>query len=241
MAQLIHNGDILTGSSNEASDIYYEKQDGSKVSVQDKLNEVDSNLKSENDVEFDFSYDSETNKYGYKDAEGNFNPFKSTLSGNATADKVVSGYTFYKDDSDTKLTGTMIDQGEKTATINPGGSYNIPAGYHNGSGKVTANKLAYASLPIVSKSYTNTIPVTNGHTYILAIKTCSSGLSSITGGTVLKKYDTVRAQDYAFSDLVYVTLVAIKASSTTITVVGGDVQNNGVLCCIIGLDITSYV
>ena len=36
----------------------------------------------------------------------------------------------------------MANQGAKTAAINAGGSYTIPAGYHNGSGKVTANSLA---------------------------------------------------------------------------------------------------
>ena len=35
----------------------------------------------------------------------------------------------------------MTNQGAKTATLNPGGSYTIPAGYHNGSGKVTARAL----------------------------------------------------------------------------------------------------
>ena len=40
------------------------------------------------------------------------------------------------------LTGTMANQGAKTAALNCGGSYTIPAGYHNGSGKVTANSLA---------------------------------------------------------------------------------------------------
>lgn len=36
----------------------------------------------------------------------------------------------------------MANQGAKTAALNAGGSYAIPAGYHNGSGRVTANSLA---------------------------------------------------------------------------------------------------
>ena len=36
----------------------------------------------------------------------------------------------------------MPNQGAKTATLSCGGSYTIPAGYHNGVGKVTANSLA---------------------------------------------------------------------------------------------------
>ena len=41
-----------------------------------------------------------------------------------------------------KVNGTMQNNGAKTASLNCGGSYTIPAGYHNGSGKVTANSLS---------------------------------------------------------------------------------------------------
>lgn len=36
----------------------------------------------------------------------------------------------------------ITNQGAKTASLNAGGSYTIPKGYHNGSGKVTANSLS---------------------------------------------------------------------------------------------------
>ena len=42
----------------------------------------------------------------------------------------------------TKITGTMTNRGAVTSSLNAGGSYTIPAGYHNGSGKVTANSLS---------------------------------------------------------------------------------------------------
>ena len=64
------------------------------------------------------------------------------LSGNAADSQVLSGKTYYNTDVKTKRTGSMTNQGAKTATLNCGGSYTIPAGYHNGSGKVTANSLA---------------------------------------------------------------------------------------------------
>lgn len=41
-----------------------------------------------------------------------------------------------------KVTGTMANNGAVSQALNCGGSYTIPAGYHNGSGKVTANSLA---------------------------------------------------------------------------------------------------
>ena len=63
-----------------------------------------------------------------------------TLSGNAAAADVLYGKKFYSN-SYTVHTGTMANQGAKTATLNPEGSYTIPAGYHNGNGKVTARAL----------------------------------------------------------------------------------------------------
>lgn len=64
------------------------------------------------------------------------------LSGDAGDSAVLSGKTYYSTDPKQKRTGTMANQGAKTAALNCGGSYTIPAGYHNGQGKVTANSLA---------------------------------------------------------------------------------------------------
>ena len=63
-------------------------------------------------------------------------------SGNASTSQVLSGYTFYSN-SATKQTGTMTNQGTKTVTISPGGSYTIPQGYHSGSGKVSASSSTF--------------------------------------------------------------------------------------------------
>lgn len=64
---------------------------------------------------------------------------QTTLSGNATEAQVLSGKTFYSN-SYTKKTGTMTNRGAVSATItSQNGTYTIPAGYHNGSGTVTAD------------------------------------------------------------------------------------------------------
>ena len=62
----------------------------------------------------------------------------ASQTGGATAadGDVLSGKTYWKDG--VKRTGSMANQGAKTASLNAGGSYAIPAGYHNGSGRVTA-------------------------------------------------------------------------------------------------------
>lgn len=58
----------------------------------------------------------------------------------AVAANILSGKTAYVKGS--KITGTMTNRGAVSQALNCGGSYTIPAGYHNGSGKVTANSLA---------------------------------------------------------------------------------------------------
>lgn len=62
-------------------------------------------------------------------------------SGTAIASDVLEGKTFTNDDG-VEYTGTMHNMGAVTKSLNCGGSYTIPAGYHNGSGKITANSLA---------------------------------------------------------------------------------------------------
>ena len=66
---------------------------------------------------------------------------KASATGTTSADKVLAGETF-STENDTDLVGTMPNKGAVTASLNCGGSYTIPAGYHNGSGRITANSLA---------------------------------------------------------------------------------------------------
>ena len=60
---------------------------------------------------------------------------------NFSASDLLSGKTA-NDSNGEIVTGTMPNKGAVTATLNCGGSYTIPAGYHNGNGKGTANSLA---------------------------------------------------------------------------------------------------
>ena len=57
--------------------------------------------------------------------------------GDAATSDVLTGKTFYSGGS--KKTGAMTNRGAWTSTATSNGSVTIPAGYHNGSGKVTVN------------------------------------------------------------------------------------------------------
>lgn len=58
----------------------------------------------------------------------------------ATATQILTGYQAYVAGS--KVSGSMANNGTVNTSLNCGNSYTIPAGYHSGSGKVTANTLA---------------------------------------------------------------------------------------------------
>lgn len=71
----------------------------------------------------------------------NINTGVDASSVTASAPDVLQGKIIV-DKNGNKITGSMTDQGAKNATLNCGGSFTIPKGFHNGSGKVSASTLA---------------------------------------------------------------------------------------------------
>lgn len=75
-----------------------------------------------------------------------------TLTGNVSADKMLEGSSGYANDAHSIVKGNMPNKGSWGATINPGGEATIPAGYHNGNGKVTAVSLKTMTITMAPSS-----------------------------------------------------------------------------------------
>ena len=67
--------------------------------------------------------------------------YQNVTNVDAGAGDVLAGKTIV-DATGKEIEGAMTNNGAKTAALNAGDSYTIPAGYHNGQGKITANSLA---------------------------------------------------------------------------------------------------
>lgn len=90
----------------------------------------------------------------------------------ATVAQILSGYTAVTKDSDDEIgTGTMPNRGAVSQTLNAGGTYTIPQGYHNGNGQVSANSLG-------SQTQANAVAanLTNGKTaWVNGVKITGNG------------------------------------------------------------------
>lgn len=87
----------------------------------------------------------------------------------AVASEILSGKTAYAKGS--KLTGLMVNRGAVNQSLAINGTYTIPAGYHNGSGKVTQS--------ITTKEAATITPGTTNQT--IAAGQYLSGIQTIKG------------------------------------------------------------
>lgn len=102
----------------------------------------------------------------------------ATKVGTATAAHVLSGKTF-TNSSGVGIAGTMPNNGAVSQALAANGSYTIPAGYHNGSGKVTQSLTTKAATTYGASTSDQTIAANQYLTGVQTIKKVEqSGLSA---------------------------------------------------------------
>ena len=102
------------------------------------------------------------------------------LTGNVGAAQMLTGYTGYSNNPKSKISGSMANRGAVSQQLSINGTYTIPAGCHNGSGKVTQ------SIPTQGAK-----TVTPGTSNITAV---SSG-RYVTGNIVVKGDSNLKAEN----------------------------------------------
>ena len=92
------------------------------------------------------------------------------------AAQMLTGYQGWV--NGTKVSGTMANHGAISNSLNAGGTYTIPAGYHNGAGKVTANSLASQTSGTATAAR-----MLSGYTAYVNGSKVTGSITSLAGGT----------------------------------------------------------
>lgn len=130
-----------------------------------------------------------------------------TSDANATASQILSGATAYVNGS--KVTGTMTNNGAVSGTISTKAQqYTVPAGYHDGSGKVQISSTEQAKIIAGNiKQGVTVLGVTGSYSGEAAVLQSKTVTSSFTAQTVTADsgYDalsqvTVNAMPYSETD-----------------------------------------
>lgn len=100
-----------------------------------------------------------------------------TSDATATASQILTGYSAYVKGS--KINGSMTNRGAVSQTLSAGGSYTIPAGYHNGSGTVTA--AAASGYKVAYLTSRPTYTATTDTSVMTAIDASRAGITTILG------------------------------------------------------------
>lgn len=157
------------------------------------------------------------------DKEGNTLTGTLALSGNATDGQVLSGQTYYNSDPKNKRTGTMPNRGAVNQALGINGTYAIPEGYHNGSGKVTQNIATMAGQTITPGATQQTIfcngKYMTGNITINGVRTYASVSRTVTSSTSMRTFNGLNSGDPNLSAY-YVTISNIGFTPIFVSLVG---------------------
>lgn len=129
-----------------------------------------------------------------------------TADATATAAQILSGYTAYAKGA--RLSGTMANCGAVSQALNAGGSYAIPAGYHNGGGRVSANSLSGQTAGTATAGE------------ILSGKTAWVNGSRITGTLAPDGLNMTKLVSACFSRICYIIIPAAFPAAKVVVYVG---------------------
>lgn len=129
------------------------------------------------------------------------NAYRSSLAGggaavgDATAADVLTGKTF-SGAVGSGVSGTMPNNGAVSQTIGAGESYTIPAGYHNGSGTVTASAPTLTEIDAKNSAnkpnlITTTTTGEGVHRFVLVIATVNTNITSTDPSDIHIKFNNV--------------------------------------------------
>ncbi len=108
---------------------------------------------------------------------------KASAEGNTIAGHVLAGDTF-SNNNDTGLLGTMPNNGSVSQSLAINGSYTIPKGYHDGTGKVAQSITTKGAQTYTPTTYDQTIP---GNQYISGAQTIKGDANLIASNIISGK------------------------------------------------------
>lgn len=149
---------------------------------------------------------------------------KNKRVGTATAAQVLTGYTF-SNNGNTGLSGSMANRGAVSQTIKAGGSYTIPAGYHNGGGKVSASNITITKIddvilmPTLLEDGTVTLTgLTSGKLYLFFGGVAT--MDVVSGATKVTTYSVRRSDNRDLASRIFLfrtTGTTVKLSYTLVS------------------------
>lgn len=149
------------------------------------------------------------------------------LSGTASEWQVLTGYSFYNTNAKTRIDGKMPDNGTWNANVGRNASVTIPAGRHDGTGKVTGPSMTDVQAKTITPSETEQTAVNAGCYTLGAIKVAAipknhvgSGVARLAAKTypVSTKNQTIAAGTYLEGAQ---TFAAVSGTATAAQVLTG--------------------